>query len=269
MEFAAKLKAISELGNAAAAEKKADKNDRRKGYINLDTLNQRVETLKGDPMIRQIAEDLRDGENVPAGIEKDRQDGEKQNYDGKLYSLVKLCHRVQNLYVSKHEALADEILPSRWPTVGQAYREFKPNVDALVDGGIEGYKMAGILVAKMVALREIEEKGVRGLDTPVNVKQWKKRAVELYSDKLFNTIGQNLTGPKGQKDLAVAFNMTTNREKTLAEHVTKMYRQLKLERDQKLNAPKQSAQQNPDAPKPKEPEVKVNGNNAGPSVGLK
>lgn len=265
VEFAAKLKAINELGKAAAAEKMADTNDRRKGYINLDTLNQRVEALKGDPMIRQIAEDLRDGENVPAGIEKDRQEGEKQNYDGKIYSLVKLCHRVQNLYVSKHEALADEILPSRWPTVGQAYREFIPDVDALNMGAIGGYKMAGVLAAKMVALREIEEKGARGLDTPVNVKQWKKRAMELYHDKLFDTIGQNLLGLKGQKDLARAFNMTLNREQTFAEHVTKMYKELKLAK-QNGQAPKE--QQNPEVQQPKEPEVKVNGNNAGPQINL-
>ena len=268
VEFAAKLKAINELGKAAAAEKKADKNDRKKGYINIDALNKRVENLKGDPMIRQIAQELRDGEDVPEEIEKDRQKGVSQKYDGKLYAIVKLSGRVQNMYVAKHEELADEILPSRWPTVGQAYGEFKPNVDALVDGGSVDYKKAGILAAKMAALREIEEKGVRGLDTPVNVKQWKKRAVELYSDKLFDTIGQNLAGPDAPKKLARAFNMSTNREQTFAEYVTRTYREMKLEREQKLNAQKQSAQQNPDAPKPKEPELKGNGNGGGLQAGI-
>ena len=278
VEFAAKLKAINELGKAAAAEKRADKNDRKKGYINMDALNQRAENLKSDPMIRKIAQELRDDEDVPQEIEKDRQKGESQKFDGKLYSIVRLSGRVQKMYVAKHEELADEILPSRWPTVGKAYEQFKENVDSVVKGGIGGYKMAGILAAKMVALREIESKGAVGLNTPVNVKQWKKRAVELYHDKLFDSIGQNLTGPDAPKNLARVFNMTTNREQTFAEYVTKMYREMKLEREQKQNAQKQSAPQNPDAPKPKEQnpdvqkpkeqDVKGNENNPGPQFTL-
>ena len=103
--------------------------------------------------------------------------------------------------------------------------------------------------------------------------------MELYSDKLFDTIGQNLVGPDAPKKLARAFNMSTNREQTFAEHVTRTYREMKLEREQKQNAQKQSAQQNPEAQKPgeqpkteaqkpKEPERKGNGNGGGLQAGI-
>ena len=47
-------------------------------------------------------------------------------------------------------------------------------------------------------------------------------------------------------------NRTLNREQAFAEHVSKKYEDLKLVKQQKQNAQK-----------PTEPEVKVNGNNAG------
>lgn len=92
----------------------------------------------------------------------------------------------------------------------------------------------------MIALREIETADDRGLNTPVNKNLLKTRAKEILQDPLLKTVGQNLCGPNAGLKLARAFNMTLNREQTFAEYVTKMYDDLKLQKEQK-----KETQQNP------------------------
>lgn len=245
--LAANLIAIWELAKAAQKAKMAGKGNeyqKEKLYINQDDLNKRVNELKNDPIVRKMGVYLRDDPEAPKMIEEYRKAGAAQKRNQETYAFVELAHKLKEAHANEHDCIAERLYPKRWPSVAQGYQELKKNVDQVSNGKGGGYKNVGILAAKMVALREIELKGKDGLNNKVNIDLWKKRAVELYRDPLFDTIGQNLSGPKGEKELARAFNMKPNREQAFADYVNNMYHDLKLQREQKKQNAQNAKEQN-------------------------
>ena len=232
----------------------------------MDDLNKRVDELKNDPVVGKLAKYLRDNPEAQKDIAGYKANVPK-NRNEDNYVIIQLADKLKNDHKLEHQIIAEAIDPSKWPTVARGYSEFKKNIDNLVGDRNVDYQTAGILAAKMVALREIELRGKGGLDNKINLDAWAKRWRELRKDPLFNAIGQNLVGPNGQKNIARAFNMKPNREQAFAEHVTNMYQELKLQREQKQKAQQHKAQQNLDVQPPKEQQnpdaQKVNEQNGG------
>ena len=257
IELTAKMIALAEFRQKSKQQKEQIPADKR-GYMNREQLKQRVDQLKKDKVVKEMGAKLRDDPETQKTLKEYREEFKNEGENRDAWATVKFALKVKGDYEEILDAIDRKTNPKRWPTVQKCYKAFEKDVGALGKGGIGGgYKKAAEIAAKMVALRELETNNVQGLDTPVNQELLIARAKEIYKDPLLTTIGQNLVGPGAELKLARAFNMTTNREQTFAEYVTKMYNDLKLQKEQK--------QQDP--PKPVEQKAKEN-QNVGMQAGI-
>ena len=240
-ELTAKMVALAEFAQKSKQQKEQIPEDKR-GYLDREQLKQRVEQLKNDPEIKKLGAKLRDDPETQKTLKEYREEYKEKGQARDAYVAFEFARKVKGDYEEALDAIDRKTNPKRWPTVQKCYKAFEKDVGAIASGGIGGgCKKAAEIAAKMVALRELETANAQGLDTPVNQELLIARAKEIYKDPLLTTIGQNLVGPGAELKLARAFNMTTNREQTFAEYVTKMYNDLKLQREQK-----QQKQQNPE-----------------------
>lgn len=205
--------------------------------VNLETLQKRVDELKKDPFVQELAKDPNIAEKVRSYGEAAQNKTNLAELGKKIFPAVRLAEDLHGDYQKKLEAKAKaERLKAAWEkgtTVAVAYQDknIQDGVKHLLSGKID-YQSAANIAAAMIAIRECEEKG-GGLDAHLDFKALQQRKRELLKDPVIEKLGQYLSSPFRGKELERAVNLSENREQSVAGALNKMYQQRLAEKQQK------------------------------------
>ncbi len=224
-ETCATLIALHELRLTDAEAKAGTKNP----VVNLEALQKRVDELKKDEFVQELAKDPKLTEKVQGRIQEAQTKTNLNELGRKIYPAVRMAEELHENHQKKLEAKAKaERRKEAWEkgtTVGAAYQDknIQDGAKQLLSGRID-YQSAANLAAALIAIHECEEKG-GGLDAHVDFKALQQRKRELLKDKTVEDLGQYLASPFRGKELERAVNMSGNREQSVAGALDKMYQQ--------------------------------------------
>ena len=228
-EVLATLIALAEMQKGVKANPKY--NDR---MLNTAKLQKRIDTLKNDPVVKQMARDPKLVETVKNSLQEGQKKQDKDEKQKQMYSTMHLSIVLQQEH--KKKTKDKEVLDRM--TVADGYHAMKKKTDAVIRGQMD-FKQAVSPVATMVALREFEEKG--GVNGHLDMNALNKRVKELLKDPIIQAMGQTLTGPTKLREMEETIAMKENREQAFGEMVGDMY---KKEVEKKKALEEQNARKN-------------------------
>ena len=228
-EVLSTLIALAEMQKGVKANPKY--NDR---MLNTAKLQKRIDTLKNDPVVKQMARDPKLVETVKNSLQEGQKKQDKDEKQKQMYSTMHLSIVLQKEHEKKTK---DKEVLDRM-TVADGYHAMKKKTDAVIRGQMD-FKQAVSPVATMVALREFEEKG--GVNGHLDMNALNKRVKELLKDPIIKSMGQTLTGPTKLREMEKTIAMKENREQVFGEMVGDMY---KKEVEKKKALEEQNARKN-------------------------
>ena len=268
VEFFAKLVALGEVmrTNYESKDRQADPE------VNLKEFNERVNTLKKEPLMKKMAKHVREHRQTIETIENLTEEAKTKGYDDKrdekLYPITYFSAYAEKAYVREVKKEAEkkakmdvygqvekEVLNEEKNvinnegnneagkdnkktvfTVADYYEQFNKEAMNVLDGKAD-HNMMKKYVAMAVALKEIEAKS--GIDTPVDGKALNDRTEELYKTSDVESTVWALSGPtmseKTQKTLA----KTKDKGAAFIEIANNAYNKLVTEKQQRKNKAKE------------------------------
>ena len=206
--------------------------------VNRDDLQKRVDAIKNEPYVKSLGRMLQEDTGIRQVFSGYKKMAKKEGYDGDLYAVAHIAQRLKAAYDKHNEdvKLKEKLNKGEVKvTVDNGYRFLDKTIGQVIDLKV-GYKNSVNDIATAIALHE-KERQLGGTDKLFDMRDLKKRVIELRKDPLVEKVSQNWTSPSVQdKKWPRAMNMQTDRTRTFAAFVDGMYQDLVAERDKK-NAP--------------------------------
>ena len=184
-------------------------------------LKERIEALKNDKTVAEMAEKLPDDEDFRRIV--------KRGVGG--------ADALHKAYANGGE-LPEELCRM---TVGELYADHREAVERLAGTRPAATEYsadkATLLLANLMTLRELELKG--GGDAKVNITEFYRRVNELQKDQQIRNLAEGLTSPQGKAELKKLVSDADEPERLLAENLHKGYQ---------VAQPEKQAQEQPKAP---------------------
>ena len=217
-ELFAKMIAIGEYQEKLAGKKDISDEDMQ---VDIKEFNERVDTLKKDPLVAEMAKNLKNDPGMPRVIENYDKVAESKTFlfkeNRKLFPAIHMSDRVNKMYHKAVDKAKNEAEPI---TVKDVYGGFTQNIGRIINGKLTLPKMAG-MVAMAVAAQEFKGNGTD--DTQMDPKAFLNRAEVLKKDPSIMTAAQSMCGPTKQSEMQKKFATSKDQGKDFAEMAKGMY----------------------------------------------